>query len=211
MLIFALQSGSAAFTPTFHATIPDVLPDEAEYTRALSLSHLAYDLEAFASPAIAAGLLAGAALLSVGLLLGPLVAGWSALLTLWAALGFGNGLVLTPAGRLLRRSAEAPDRPALFAAQFALSHACWLLTYPFAGRLGAGFGIAPTFLLLALVAAAGLLAAWRLWPAGEPGAIAHMHKGLPADHPHLMNAVVEQGGYRHAHPPLADGLHAMRP
>ena len=35
LLIFILQSASAAFTPTFQATIPDVLPDEAQYTRAL--------------------------------------------------------------------------------------------------------------------------------------------------------------------------------
>ncbi|WP_327021631.1 hypothetical protein [Klebsiella quasipneumoniae] len=44
ILIFILQSASAAFTPTFQATIPDILPDEREYTRALSLSRLAYDL-----------------------------------------------------------------------------------------------------------------------------------------------------------------------
>src|SRR5215471_6230138 len=31
VLIFLLQSASAAFTPTFQATIPDILPDEAEY------------------------------------------------------------------------------------------------------------------------------------------------------------------------------------
>jgi MFS family permease len=41
LLIFVLQAGSAAFTPTFQATIPDVLPVEAEYTKALSLSRLA--------------------------------------------------------------------------------------------------------------------------------------------------------------------------
>lgn len=57
VLIFALQSASAAFTPTFQATIPDVLPDEAEYTRALSLSRLAYDLESLLSPMLAAALL----------------------------------------------------------------------------------------------------------------------------------------------------------
>ncbi|WP_280109901.1 hypothetical protein [Azospirillum sp. B506] len=28
VLIFVLQAESAAFTPTFQATIPDVLPDE---------------------------------------------------------------------------------------------------------------------------------------------------------------------------------------
>jgi MFS family permease len=57
-LVFVLQAASAAFTPTFQATIPDVLPDEAEYTRALSLSQLAYNLENLVSPALAAALLA---------------------------------------------------------------------------------------------------------------------------------------------------------
>src|SRR5918994_3973215 len=56
-LIFLLQSASAAFTPTFQATIPDVLPEEKEYTRALSLSRLAYDLESLLSPMMAAALL----------------------------------------------------------------------------------------------------------------------------------------------------------
>ena len=57
ILIFVLQSASAAFTPTFQATIPDVLPDEEDYTRALSLSRLAYDTESLLSPILAAGLL----------------------------------------------------------------------------------------------------------------------------------------------------------
>lgn len=57
VLIFVLQSASAAFTPTFQASIPDVLPEESEYTRALSLSRLAYDLESVASPMLAAVLL----------------------------------------------------------------------------------------------------------------------------------------------------------
>lgn len=57
VLIFVLQSASAAFTPTFQATIPDILPDEDDYTRALSLSRLAYDLESVASPMLAAALL----------------------------------------------------------------------------------------------------------------------------------------------------------
>src|SRR5215212_4680488 len=57
VLIFLLQSASAAFTPTFQATIPDVLPEEKDYTRALSLSRLAYDLENLLSPMLAAALL----------------------------------------------------------------------------------------------------------------------------------------------------------
>ena len=56
ILIFVLQSASAAFTPTFQATIPDVLPDEDEYAKALSLSRLAYDLESVVSPMLAAAL-----------------------------------------------------------------------------------------------------------------------------------------------------------
>src|SRR3954466_12862517 len=57
VLIFLLQSASAAFTPTFQATIPDVLTEERDYTRALSLSRLAYDLENLLSPMLAAALL----------------------------------------------------------------------------------------------------------------------------------------------------------
>src|SRR5215207_4718705 len=57
VLIFLLQSASAAFTPTFQATIPDVLTEEKDYTRALSLSRLAYDLESLLSPMLAAALL----------------------------------------------------------------------------------------------------------------------------------------------------------
>ncbi|WP_370468665.1 MFS transporter, partial [Pseudomonas canadensis] len=57
VLIFVLQSASAGFTPTFQATIPDVLPDEGEYTRALSLSRLAYDMDSLTSPMLAAALL----------------------------------------------------------------------------------------------------------------------------------------------------------
>ncbi len=57
VLVFLLQAASAAFTPTFQAVIPDVLPKERDYTRALSMSRLAYDLESLFSPALAAALL----------------------------------------------------------------------------------------------------------------------------------------------------------
>src|SRR5918995_5739662 len=57
VLIFLLQSASAAFTPAFQATIPDVLPEEKDYTRAFSLSRLAYDLENLLSPMVSAALL----------------------------------------------------------------------------------------------------------------------------------------------------------
>ncbi|MCA0938487.1 MFS transporter [Salipiger pacificus] len=330
VLIFLLQSASAAFTPTFQATIPDVLPEEARYTRALSLSRLAYDLENIVSPTLAALLLAvmsyntlflgtvagfvGSALLVVSVLLpspkdseprgiydrttrgiriylatprlrgllalnlavaaagamvlvnsvvlvrgtlglsesalawtmfafgagsmaaalllprlldrlpdrpvmlvgaGLMVATllglataifasglhWGVLLLAWLLVGFGYCAVQTPSGRLLRRSAHPEDRPALFAAQFALSHACWLLCYPLSGWLMTRFGAVPALLVLALLAGAGILLALRLWPAGDPTEVAHSHENLPPDHPHL------KGGHRHSHALVIDDAH----
>jgi predicted MFS family arabinose efflux permease len=57
VLIVLVNACSAGFTPTFQATIPDVLGDERRYTQALSLSRLAYELENLLSPALAAALL----------------------------------------------------------------------------------------------------------------------------------------------------------
>src|SRR5229473_313438 len=339
LLIFVLQSASAAFTPTFQATIPDVLPDEAQYTRALSLSRLAYDMESLLSPTLAAALLtviafnwlfvgtvigffcSAALVLSVtipqpetserkggiyenttrgiriylatprlrGLLalnlsvaaagamvivntvvvirgmlggtdsdvaialacfgggsmaaalslprlldrledravmlpaataLGITLLGfagvlllspakpsisspiWPALLVTWIILGIGNSAVMTPSGRLLRRSAHPADRPAIFAAQFALSHACWLLTYPLSGWLGSSAGILPTLLVLAALTFSGVLLAWSVWPAIDADVIPHQHPELPTDHPHL-----DGKPSRHAHAYVIDNLH----
>ncbi|MFQ5609310.1 MAG: MFS transporter, partial [Woeseiaceae bacterium] len=60
LLIFLLNLFSAGFKPVFAATIPDIVTDERGYTRALSMSRLAYDLENLLSP-----LFAGLALLFV--------------------------------------------------------------------------------------------------------------------------------------------------
>ena len=68
LLIFVLQSASALFTPTFQAAIPLVVTDERDYTGALALSRLAYDLEALASPTLASAILVFAP--SVALFLG---------------------------------------------------------------------------------------------------------------------------------------------
>lgn len=57
VLIFCLQAASATFTPTFQAVIPVVLEREDDYTKGLSLSRLAYDLESVTNPVIAAALL----------------------------------------------------------------------------------------------------------------------------------------------------------
>jgi H+ antiporter protein len=341
VLIFLLQSASAAFTPAFQATIPDVLPDEGEYTRALSLSRLAYDLESLISPALAAALLtlisfhwlfagtaigfALSALLVVSANVPPVAAAqhkrgiyermvrgtriylatprlrgllalnlaaaaagamvivnsvvyvksglgrgdtdvalalaffgggsmiaalalprllekrsdrtvmqigafgmiaglvaiamasyggqpaWPALLAIWLMLGLGYSVVLTPSGRLLRRSSRQADRPALFAAQFALSHCCWLITYPLAGWLGAEAPMAWSFGAMAAVAATGAVAALLLWPANEPEALPHVHRDLPGDHPHLRDAVPGPHGYHHVHTFVIDDEHLSWP
>jgi MFS family permease len=57
VLIFAFQAASAVFTPTFQATIPDLLPDEKDYTKALARSRLAHEFENAVSPLLAAALL----------------------------------------------------------------------------------------------------------------------------------------------------------
>ena len=333
VLIFLLQSASAAFTPTFQATIPDVLPEEADYTKALSLSRLAYDMESLISPALAAALLtvtsfhslfygtvvgfigsallvvsvvlpkaklppkrgiyerttrgtriylatprlrgllalnltvaaasamvivntvvlvqgqlklsqnatalalaafgagsmlvafslpkllerladrsvmlAGAAMLVAGLALGPLAtAQLTSLLALWFCLGVGYSMVQTPSGRLVRRSSSPEDRPALFAAQFALSHSCWLVTYPLAGWLGAKAGLNSSFLALAALGGLSALAAARLWPHSDPVELEHSHNLDPA-HPHIGNG--SPASTRHSHAYVIDDEHRRWP
>ncbi|WP_425043618.1 MFS transporter [Primorskyibacter sp. S87] len=335
-LILVMQAASAGFTPAFQATIPDVLTDEADYTNALSLSRLAFDLESLLSPALAAALLTvlsfnalfagtaigfaasaalvasvtlpvlastgtqpiwhrttkglriylatprlralmalnltvssigavaivgtvvmiraflglseelvavalgsfgagsmlaalllprlltewddrpvmlGGAMLGTGaLILGALLAAVDlfslpTLLPVWLLIGFGYSAMLTPSGRLLRRSAHAGDRPALFAAQFTLSHACWLIAYPLTGALISLTGPVWTMSCMALLAIAGIILAWRLWPVPDPEAVAHDHPELPADHPHLAGS----GGQRHSHAMVIDDLHPRWP
>lgn len=354
LLVFAFQSFSAAFTPTFQATIPDILKEERDYTRALSLSRLAYDLESLASPMLAAlllvfisfhwlfigtafgllasamlvlsvalptaktaeapetgflsrltlgtriylhtprlrGLLAltlavaaasamvivntvvlvrdvfggteqdvaiyfavygagsmiialilprlldripdrpvmltGAALLSLGLFLavsGPSV---TAALVLWLVLGMGASLIQTPSGRLLRRSSHEADRPPLFAAQFALSHGWWLLTYPLAGYIGVAWGLSAAFLTMAVLAAMGGGFALALWPKGDPVVIEHTHAMTNHDHWHVHDEHHQHAheGWegpephrhphrhspiRHAHPLVIDDHHPVWP
>ncbi|MER9630916.1 MFS transporter [Mesorhizobium sp. M0296] len=335
LLIFVLQSASAGFTPAFQASIPDVLPEEKDYTRALSLSRLAYDLESVVSLMLAAALLSvisfhglfagtvvgflasaalvvsvvlpspqaseprgiyerttrgiriylatprlrgllalnvavaaasamvivntvvlvqaqfglsqsdtalalaafgggsmiaalalprllenvpdrvamlsGAAILVAGVLVGPLAGSYYLLLPLWFVLGLGYSLAQTPSGRLIRRSADAVDRPALFAAQFALSHACWLITYPIAGRVGAAMGLPFTFILLGIIGAAALLAAIWLWPKHDPDVLVHTHVDLAEDDRHIGDAVWSEAGYEHSHGYVVDDRHPKWP
>ena len=155
-------------------------------------------------------MLGGAALLSAGTLAAAAAPAYAFLLPLWFVLGGGYSLAQTPTGRLLRRSARPEDRPALFAAQFALSHACWLVTYPLAGWLGAAYGLPVAAAVLAGLGGSALLAALRLWPASDPEVLAHSHDGLPADHPHWQEGHAGHR-HRHSHAFVIDDLHPSWP
>ncbi|WP_285607874.1 MFS transporter [Actinokineospora globicatena] len=337
VLVAVLQVAAATFTPAFQAVIPTVLTDERDYTRALSFSRMAYDVEGVVSPVLAAALLtvisfswlfvgtaagflisaalvlsltlpardadstsfaervlkgvrvylrtprlraqlglnlaaaAGGAMVLVNtvvlvraeLHLGPSAVAvalavfatgsmtaalalprlldhrperavmiracaalvtlmavgaatfwlvgvrWVPLLGLWALLGVAYSAVLTPVGRLIRISAHPGDLPALFAAQYALSHAQWLGTYLLAGLLGTLLGPALTLATLTALAAAGLLQATRTWHGADT--VEHTHADLPAHHPHLTNATPCSTGWRHTHRYVIDRTHHRWP
>ncbi len=338
LIIFLMQSCSAGFTPMFQATIPDIIPDEKTYTKALSLSRLAYDLESLVSPMLAAaallflsfdalfasnsvaflisaalvitaalpkrerdkdakvisvwekisfgtraylatprlrGLLAlslavsaagamvivntvvivrsgfglgeqdvalafaaygggsmltaftlpkllehlpdrpvmlgGAVILAIGLLAGSTVSSFLWLLPVWFLLGSAASLINTPTGRLLRRSSGEKDRPAYFAAQFSLSHACWLITYPLVGFLGVSMGIMGTFYVLSGIVMLGFILALFLWSAEDQAALTHTHKDLDPNDPHLADAKAVEGGYQHKHDYVIDHHHRTWP
>lgn len=66
----------------------------------------------------------------------------------------GTSLVNTPSSRLRADASTPQDRNLVYTAQFALSHACFLLTYPIAGWLGAANLTAATIALLTVAALA---------------------------------------------------------
>jgi MFS family permease len=321
-LIFVLNLFSAGFKPVFAAAIPDVLPDEREYTQALSYSRLAYDLENLLSPTLAGiallffsytslfaansiafiisavlifftlmpagqktdrlgglwgeisfgvlaylrtprlralltlylavacasamlivntvvyvkgylggtdiqvaaafaaagcgsmlaalslpklletisdrvAMLTGGAVMGLGVLaiwVGP---GLVSMLPVWFFIGMGWSLVQTPAGRLVNRSASPGDRAAYFSAQFALSHAAWLIAYPLAGQLGVYLGFETTALAMGIAILVFTLIAALAWPQEDKVELFHEHD--PVDHGHL-----HKHGPHHQHRHLGD-------
>ncbi len=157
-------------------------------------------------------MLAGAFLGTLGLLVSPvLTTTWPGLLILWLLVGTGYGAILTPAGRLLRRSATDADLPAVFAAQFSLSHACWLLTYPLAGWAGSVLGLDAAALVLTGVALVASVAALRFWSGVDALELLHTHTDLAASDPHIADAKAAATGYRHCHTFVIDDYHAHWP
>ena len=151
-------------------------------------------------------MIGGAALMVASVALVPLVGSLTNLIALWAVIGFGFSLTQTPIGRIINRSAREADRGAVFAAQFALSHACWLVTYPLAGWVGAGVGLDVAALALAAIGGVSVALVLRLWPADDQTTIPHDHPDLPKGHPHLA-----EHGPSHAHVVIIDYLHRRWP
>ncbi|MEM1229472.1 MAG: MFS transporter [Pseudomonadota bacterium] len=127
-------------------------------------------------------LMAGAWLVAIHLP-GPL---W--LLGLWFLIGFGLGLVQTPVGALIRRSARPADRDALFAANFSISHACWLLAYPLVGFGLAPLGWAGLFAIAAVLSTVAAAACWLTYPARDQRVLWHRHAAVEHDHEHAHDA-----------------------
>lgn len=96
----------------------------------------------------------------------------------------------------------------MFAAQFALSHMCWLIAYPLAGQVGARAGMDAALGASAALALVGTLIALRIWPQGDPDVLAHRHEDLPPHHPHLVEGHAD-GEARHTY--VIDELHPQWP
>ncbi|MYR47715.1 MFS transporter [Streptomyces sp. SID4928] len=107
---------------------------------------------------LTAATVAAATLMATG------TATWTGTAIVWAVIGAGMALVVTPTGHVLRASVEPNALPGAFAAQFSLSHLAWLITYPIAGWLGKNAGLTPTWTILAILAVTGTTGALLLWP-----------------------------------------------
>ena len=110
---------------------------------------------------IPVGLAGATALIALGATGG---AGWVWMLGLWFLLGAGNSTILTPSSRLLRDASTEATRPYVFTAQFSLSHACYILTYPLAGWVGAAAGLGWAAAALTFVGMIGAAGAFLSWP-----------------------------------------------
>lgn len=90
--------------------------------------------------------------------------GWAALTVLWIVLGAGTSMINTPSARLLRAESTLDTRASVFTAQFSLSHACFMLTYPIAGWVGAQTSQFTAAAVLTAIATLATTTATRAWP-----------------------------------------------
>lgn len=84
------------------------------------------------------------------------------LLISWAFVGAVQSMLGVRGGELLAVNSDAAERPHIFAAHFALSHAGWGLTYPLAGVLTTQIGFAKAGWIFAAVLLGVALPYWLL-------------------------------------------------
>ncbi|APT85436.1 hypothetical protein CAQU_10680 [Corynebacterium aquilae DSM 44791] len=114
-------------------------------------------------------MLAGAATAITGLLtmssalLSTTHLSWPTLCLAWLITGAGLSAMLTPSSRLITQHTTAEQRSTTFAAQFALSHACYLITYPLVGFASSAIGIGPTITICTLIAGGAAIMAASIW------------------------------------------------
>ncbi len=70
---------------------------------------------------------------------------------LWFLNGAGQALIAIPSSTLLAEHADETERGKAYAAHFALTPACWLITYPAIGHAAARFGTPVTFSIAGVV------------------------------------------------------------
>jgi MFS family permease len=107
-------------------------------------------------------MLVSAAFVAGLMLVGTQIASFQGLLVLWSLLGIGYGLAITPASAVLRSYGRAEDRGLLYATYFSLANFALFLAYPLVGWLSAVLDTKIEFALLAAIAGAAVLAAFRL-------------------------------------------------
>ncbi len=154
-------------------------------------------------------MLASIALLAGGLASATWTPAWPGMLTTWFCLGLGLGLAQTPVGTLVRLSSHNEHRDAVFAANFSLSHLCWLLAYLGAGLLGTAAGLPWTFALATAIAIMSFLGVWLTFPNPDPLEIRHQHQPLSHSHhgSHDEAHTPEAPGEPHRHGPIEHSHH----
>ena len=81
----------------------------------------------------------------------------------WLVLCVASSMVLTPSSRVIRDHTGAAGLPRVFAAQFALSHLCFAVTYPLVGSVGARWGQGAAAAAMTAISAAALVLAFAAW------------------------------------------------
>jgi NRE family putative nickel resistance protein-like MFS transporter len=96
---------------------------------------------------------------------------------LWFFNGAGQALIAIPSSTLLAEHTVAEERGRAYAAHFALTHLCWLASYPAIGHASAKWGSPSTFTIAGVVCL--LVTAIALFM-GYGKREAHIHEPLDA-------------------------------